>query len=1120
MVYEWEPEAVGRKARCSECETTFQVGEQPPPVATHHYAALLATLVAVAAFALWRFGQAAPEPVADPAAAAVAVAAPVVVSEPAPADGVLHQWNFDEARDWHDSPFGALTSAPTRVVDVAGGWDAVPRGFAAADWVSGREGIALRFGDPAAVLELERDLGPALGSTASLAFWMRTAQAGGKSAAESPGVVGTIRGVAWAWIDERGLLTLSAGDRPVAATEKPVTDDRWHSVILTRDAASGQVQIFVDGVRAGSGAGLAGQIPMTCRSIGRLEGAARAFSGRLDKVTLFNRVLTEDEVRTFMDNHAPKTWPVRTEGVAGRPFVTGSPLARGYDAEGDPIAVRRWTAPAHGTVAPVGDGSFTYTPAAGFTGSDRFDVVVQDGRGGFHVSPIEVEVVPAIAGGGLPVAQFADLRPVEAGGRVLDYAGLSVPVLVDWTGDQLVDLLVGAGGGVWLHRNVGTRTAPRFAAGESVTAGGATIASGDQLCPIAVFDWDGDGRADLLFTDRAQRLQRCLRQADGALAAPVAAGELPDRRFDVGDWDGDGIPDVVTGARAGAVRLFRGRRAGGVVSLDAGATLFDGSYNLYPRFADLDGSGASDLVRGINWGGLHFWLDVGTRGLTRDGDFVLSDAAGKPDNLRATDGAVAALADLDGDGISDVVLGRHAGRGLLVARGRKLGVRDHLRVIEALYDAHPDRPGEALAADDGALLQRVMGANRAIAGLIEQGGPQVRAEVFAAVASHVRKYSFLKFQTLELPRYRHIPGTVLQNIIFLRQARPDTARHRAEVADLAGLTGVHREVFIAHGLALGDHGKLNAAQLGTVRDFLRRHPRELFPDDVITFDQLFGEGRGSMVWTPDSSKNTFGCDVGNASEWAGDLVKAIEAELGKGGSHGDYFTFVMGHEVTHSLDGYVRSRGNRDLARRWGRQLCRAAGSDVIPGANGWPDWEATKAHFARKKLFDPATEKWDGAWERYWKSGPGAAFRGRAWMRGDIDWFLASPQESLATQANHHWANAVGRLIGAYARWQEAERTGIAPMKANMTEVVDFIDYQSAGLNRVALPRPFTHKDASGAKRVEWTFHLGELERDDQGRITRIEVGGRVYSFTLDEEGGVVAVAVGRSAGGAVADS
>ena len=61
----------------------------------------------------------------------------------------------------------------------------------------------------------------------------------------------------------------------------------------------------------------------------------------------------------------------------------------------------------------------------------------------------------------------------------------------------------------------------------------------------------------------------------------------------------------------------------------------------------------------------------------------------------------------------------------------------------------------------------------------------------------------------------------------------------------------------------------------------------------------------------------------------------------------------------------------------------------------------------------------------------------------------------------------------------------------------------------RVALPRPFTRTGPDGAKQVEWTFNLADVERDDQGRITRIAVAGRVYSFTLDPEGGIIDVQV-----------
>jgi hypothetical protein len=127
--------------------------------------------------------------------------------------------------------------------------------------------------------------------------------------------------------------------------------------------------------------------------------------------------------------------------------------------------------------------------------------------------------------------------------------------------------------------------------------------------------------------------------------------------------------------------------------------------------------------------------------------------------------------------------------------------------------------------------------------------------------------------------------------------------------------------------------------------------------------------------------------------------------------------------------------------------------------------------------------------------------------MRGGIgiDWFLVSPQESLATQANHHWASGPGRLIGAVARFQRGVETSNLPEKANINEVVTFIDFLSVGLNRVALPKTTTV--ATPEKRVEWTIHLAELERDDNGQITRISVDGIVYDLTLDAKGVVIDV-------------
>ena len=55
-------------------------------------------------------------------------------------------------------------------------------------------------------------------------------------------------------------------------------------------------------------------------------------------------------------------------------------LANDTDVDGDPLTAIRVTHPAHGTVTWTSDGSFTYTPAADYSGADSFTYTATDGR--------------------------------------------------------------------------------------------------------------------------------------------------------------------------------------------------------------------------------------------------------------------------------------------------------------------------------------------------------------------------------------------------------------------------------------------------------------------------------------------------------------------------------------------------------------------------------------------------------------------------------------------------------------------------------------------------------------------------------------------------------------------
>jgi gliding motility-associated-like protein len=67
-------------------------------------------------------------------------------------------------------------------------------------------------------------------------------------------------------------------------------------------------------------------------------------------------------------------------------------VVTGTDPDGDALTFTKGTDPAHGTVVVNADGSYTYTPAAGYSGADNFTVVISDGKGGTATVSVNITV--------------------------------------------------------------------------------------------------------------------------------------------------------------------------------------------------------------------------------------------------------------------------------------------------------------------------------------------------------------------------------------------------------------------------------------------------------------------------------------------------------------------------------------------------------------------------------------------------------------------------------------------------------------------------------------------------------------------------------------------------------
>lgn len=1021
-----------------------------------------------------------------------------------------HHWSFDDGPDWHDSPGDAV--APAATVDATGGADARSPTGDPLPFVSGRQFTGLDLIALGRPLVLDADIRSEFAGSFTVAFWCRTTAHGTADAAAAPAVVGSSRFAVGA-LDAQGRIGVVSGAGWAAVSRRAINDGQWHFVSITRHAVTGRIAVAVDGGEASLGAVRSGRPVAPVHALGGRTGGDAVFPGQLDQVSLFATRLATSALALVRTNHAPKTWAVTADGTIDRELRTPSVLLSAYDVEGDRLRVVRFDQPTHGRARHRGDGSFAITPDPGFVGHDRMHVVLADGRGGYSRAAIEFDVLREPPTG-IRASAFVAFAPVVAGDAPLRTASpWRVPRAVDVDRDGRLDLLVAADAALTYYRNIGEGGRAVFAAGVPVHAGGVPIQTADAAA-FAIADMTGDGRPDVVLSDSTGTLLVFADMSGGGGVITFAAGVPlvdehgdpvvpPDPRLDVGDYDDDGLPDLVVGTFAGDLRLFVNR---GTVSTPAiaheGVTLTSGAYNLFPRVIDLSRNGVPDLLLGVNWGTVTSWLDPALRGGRLDdaraGRLSITDAAGiEPDLHALTDGPVVDVADIDGDGVVDLLIGGQlAGDTIFVARGTATSIEAELDFLGSVLRDHPRGLGPALDAEGGLLLARVRASFGRIVSIVTSAAPGERAALWSRFAAHVRGCSQLRMRRpVNVATEHHLPSIIAQYAIIAGHILPDTSGQRAAIADLFGMEGLRRRLYVDYRLVVGDNVRASAGQLATLLEFMKHQPRASFPDDIITIDQFFGDGRGGLVATPSGGKNVFGDATGTSSdEWPDDVRTALAAARPGNPTAGDLFTFVVGHEVTHSLDAYVRSRRNADLARRWGQMLCLAAGDDVVAGADGWIDWAATQARFADRGLWDGDFDTWAAAWEAYWSTGRGGTLNESSFLRGGISWFLENPQESLATQANQHWVDAEGRLLGAVARFHR----GITPP---LTEALTFLDFVSVGLNRVAMydidPDPVRG-------RAVWKLAFADLSRDDRGFIDAIRMSdsGRTYRFTVDASG------------------
>ena len=248
-------------------------------------------------------------------------------------------------------------------------------------------------------------------------------------------------------------------------------------------------------------------------------------------------------------------------------------------------------------------------------------------------------------------AGYGKPEPVRlADGRPLWVNGNPMPMCEDWDGDGDLDILCGEFvDGFTYFENVGTRTAPRYAAGRRLKAdGGGDLQMELAMITPSAVDWDGDGKLDLICGDEDGRvafIRNTGRMADGApVFAPPRYFRQEADALGFGvlstpcgvDWDGDGDWDLICGDSAGHIAFIENLSGPGVaepkwaepVRLKAGGEeirIMAGEKGSIQgpierkwgytclTAADWDGDGLPDIMANSIWGDVVWFRNVGTR---------------------------------------------------------------------------------------------------------------------------------------------------------------------------------------------------------------------------------------------------------------------------------------------------------------------------------------------------------------------------------------------------------------------------------------------------------------------------------------------------------------------------
>ncbi|NYT28159.1 MAG: VCBS repeat-containing protein [Candidatus Thiodubiliella endoseptemdiera] len=256
----------------------------------------------------------------------------------------------------------------------------------------------------------------------------------------------------------------------------------------------------------------------------------------------------------------------------------------------------------------------------------------------------------------------------------IDVGKFSAPTLADIDGDGDLDLVVGKNVDLKYYQNTSSTSNPAYEVktGDSNPFNGIDVGYSSKP---TLADIDGDGDLDLVVGEYNGTLKYY--QNTGTTSNPAyeakTGDDNPFNGINAGyssspilvDIDGDGDLDLVMGEGNGTLKYYQNTGTTSNPAYEAktgGSNPFNGidvGDFATPTLADIDGDGDLDLVVGERYGTLKYYQNIGT---TSNPAYEVKTGDSNPfDGIDVGIYSAPNLADIDGDGDLDLVVGKYDG---------------------------------------------------------------------------------------------------------------------------------------------------------------------------------------------------------------------------------------------------------------------------------------------------------------------------------------------------------------------------------------------------------------------------------------------------------------------------